>query len=256
MLYVGTSGWQYAHWREVLYPRGLPQRQWLSWYAERFQTVELNNSFYRLPEAASFERWHDETPEHFVFAVKMSRFLTHIRRLRDPAQPVSLLLERARPLGTKLGPVLVQLPPGMRADAGRLDTALGAFPGDTRVAVEFRERSWFTDEIRAILERHGAALCLADSPRIETPIWRTAGWGFVRFHHGLGHPQPCYEERALDRWARQLAELWPGDADAFVYFNNDWLGCAVRDAALFAHHAQAAGLRPTRVPAPLTITPS
>jgi uncharacterized protein YecE (DUF72 family) len=248
MLRVGTSGWQYPHWRGVFYPRGVAQRRWLAWYAERFATVELNNSFYRLPERASFERWREETPAGFVFAVKASRFLTHVRRLRDPEQPVATLLERAQGLGDKLGPVLVQLPPTMKADPDRLDAALACFPSGVRVAVELRDRSWFSDEVRDLLTRHRAALCLADSPALETPLWRTASWGFVRFHRGDGDPEPCYREPALDGWARRIAELWPSRAAVYAYFNNDGRGCALRDAGVFARLAERAGLHPTRVP--------
>src|SRR5206468_2571114 len=155
----------------------LAQAGWLRHYAERFQTVELNNSFYRLPEASSFERWRQETPEDFVVAVKASRFLTHLKRLRDPAEPVDLFMERARHLRTKLGPVLLQLPPRFQADAGRLAAALDRFGRQARVAVEFRDDSWYTDEVRRVLEDRGSALCMADSPHRRTPEWRTAEWG-------------------------------------------------------------------------------
>src|SRR5437879_4771400 len=136
MLYVGTSGWQYRDWRQAFYPKDVPQREWLRYYAGRFATVELNNSFYRLPERSSFERWRDETPEDFVVAVKMSRFLTHLRRLRDPGAPVELFLDHARGLGDKLGPILLQLPPQLKADPERLAGALDRFPENVRVAVE------------------------------------------------------------------------------------------------------------------------
>jgi uncharacterized protein YecE (DUF72 family) len=246
MLHVGTSGWQYRHWREVFYPKGVAQRRWLAWYTERFATVELNNSFYRLPARASFERWRDETPSDFVFAVKASRYLTHVRRLRDPEQPVATLMDRVRGLGDKLGPVLVQLPPTMKAEPERLDATLACFPDDIRVAVELRDRSWFTDDVRDILLRRRAALCLADSPSIATPYWRTAAWGFVRFHWGDGDPQPCYRASVLDAWARRIAELWPSRDHVYAYFNNDGRGCALRDARVFAGLAERAGLHPTR----------
>lgn len=248
MLWVGTSGWQYRDWRAAFYPKGLAQEGWLSHYAGRFQTVELNNSFYRLPEASSFERWREKTPDDFVLAVKMSRFLTHLKRLRDPEGPVKLFIERASHLGPKLGPILLQLPPSMRADAGRLADTLDRFPRRARVAVEFRDASWFSDEVRSVLERRGAALCLADSPRRKSPAWRTADWGFVRFHAGRASPPPCYGRQALSTWAERIAELWPAGADVFCYFNNDMRCCAVRDAIVFAGLARRAGLRPTRVP--------
>jgi uncharacterized protein YecE (DUF72 family) len=248
MLRIGTSGWQYRDWKGAFYPGDLPQREWLHYYADHFATVELNNSFYRLPDDASFERWRDQTPGDFVLAVKMSRFLTHLKRLKDPQGPVSLFLERARHLGPKLGPVLVQLPPNMRAEPERLADTLDRFPGGVRVAVEPRDDSWFDDRVRAVLEDRGAALCLADSPHRRTPEWRTAEWGFVRFHEGQATPRPCYGERALATWAQRIASLWPADADVYCFFNNDPHACAPRDAAVFARLALRAGLRPTRVP--------
>jgi uncharacterized protein YecE (DUF72 family) len=248
MLFVGTSGWQYRHWKLSFYPKAVKQRDWLRYFAERFRTVELNNSFYRLPEASSFERWREETPDDFVLAAKMSRFLTHLKRLRDPEEPVSLFMERASRLGSKLGPVLVQLPPRMKADPERLAAALDAFPEGVRVAVEFRDDSWFDDATRRVLEDRGVAVCLADSPRRQTPAWRTAEWGFVRFHEGLGSPRPCYEEEALKGWAERIAGLWGPEEDVFCYFNNDWEACAIRDAIVFARLAAREGLRPTRVP--------
>lgn len=247
MLYIGTSGWQYRHWRDAFYPKGLPQREWLAWYAEHFRTVELNNSFYRLPEALSFEKWREGTPRGFRFAVKMSRYLTHIRRLREPAEPIARFTDRASRLGPKLGPVLVQLPPRMPADPERLDVALAQFPPRTRVAVEFRDPSWFSDEVRTVLRRRRAALCLADAPGFQTPQWRTATWGFVRFHAGQGTPFPCYQEGALDRWAHRIAELWPASSAVYAYFNNDTNCCAPRDAVTFARLSERAGLNPSSV---------
>jgi uncharacterized protein YecE (DUF72 family) len=250
MVYIGTSGWQYTSWRSAFYPSTLPQRGWLGYYAIHFRTVELNSSFYHLPAPASFERWRDQTPPDFIMAVKMSRFVTHVLRLRDPVEAIQRFVEHARHLGSKLGPVLLQLPPGLSADDARLAEALGGFPAGVRVAVEFRDHSWFTAQTRAILERHGAALCLADAPGRTTPAWRTADWGFVRFHWGLGDPEPCYEEHVLETWAERLASLWSAAADVYCYFNNDPRCCAVRDAARFARAIRAAGLEPSRAPSP------
>src|SRR3954468_3942444 len=145
-LLIGTSGWQYRHWRETFYPRGVAQAKWLEYYAARFATVESNAAFYRLPEAAWFAAWAARTPPDFVMAVKASRYLTHILRLTEPEEPVALLVERARELGDKLGPILIQLPPSLRIEVDRLKRTLDAFPPDWRVAVEFRHASWFTDE--------------------------------------------------------------------------------------------------------------
>ena len=248
MLYVGTSGWQYPHWRRAFYPQKLPQRLWLPYFAERFQTVEVNNTFYNLPERSVFESWRKMVCPDFVFALKMSRFLTHLKRLHDPQEPVHNFLERAHALGPKRGPILIQLPPRFSIDLERLDATLRLFKPSVRVAVEFRDETWFTRETADLLERRGAALCLADSPRRKQPAWRTAEWGFVRFHEGAGSHAPGYERDALRRWAARIAELWSRDDDVYVYFNNDAAGYAIRDAMTFAEVAAASGLQPTRVP--------
>jgi uncharacterized protein YecE (DUF72 family) len=246
-LHIGTSGWHYAHWRGGFYPRSLPTGRWLDYYAQRFATVEINNAFYRLPEATTFAAWATTVPEDFVVAVKASRYLTHIRRLHEPDEPVRRLRERMAGLGSKLGPVLLQLPPNLTLDPDALAGTLGALAGN-RVAVEFRHETWYTPEIRRLLEEHQAALCLTDSRGRRTPLWRTAGWGYVRFHGGKAQPPSGYGRRALHNWAHHLADLWPPGADVYAYFNNDQFGCAPRDARLFALAARQAGLSPTRVP--------
>jgi uncharacterized protein YecE (DUF72 family) len=230
---VGTSGWQYRDWRGVLYPDGLPQRQWLAHYANRFATVEVNNAFYRLPERSTFERWRDETPDGFVVAVKVSRYLTHIKRLKDPAEPVARLLDRASGLGDRLGPFLLQLPPTLQADPERLDACLAAFPADARVAVEPRHTSWWTAEVRAVLAARRAALCWADRRGPITPLWATADWGYLRFHEGRAHPTPCYGRQALQTWIERIRAAWPRPADVYAFFNNDAHGAAVHNADQF-----------------------
>ena len=167
---IGTSGWQYRDWRGAFYPAGLPQARWLEHHASRFRTLEVNNAFYRLPEASTFTAWAERTPDDFLIAVKASRYLTHIKRLKDPAEPVKRFVERASCLGLKLGPVLLQLPPNLAAKPDALDETLRLFPRGWRVAVEFRHETWFTDEVRALLQRQGAAMCLADSPHRRTPV--------------------------------------------------------------------------------------
>jgi uncharacterized protein YecE (DUF72 family) len=249
VVFVGTSGWQYRHWKGRFYPDEIPQKGWLDFYCRHFATVELNNSFYHLPSEAAFASWRNRTPDGFVVAVKASRFLTHVKKLNDPAEPVARFMERARELGPKLGPVLVQLPPRFHAVPERLEATLAEFPSRVRVAVEFRDDSWYCDEVRAVLEKRRAALVLADSPHRTQPLWRTADWGFVRFHEGRASPRPCYGEAALEAWARRLAELYGPEADVFAYFNNDPRACAIRDAGTFARLAEAAGLRPTPVTA-------
>jgi uncharacterized protein YecE (DUF72 family) len=247
-LWIGTSGWQYKHWKRRFYPEKLPQKRWLEYYAERFATVEVNNAFYRLPEATTFTAWAERTPDDFVVVVKASRYLTHIKRLNEPAEPVKRFVERAACLGAKLGPVLLQLPPNLQARPDALAETLRLFPRDWRVAVEFRHESWFTNEVRALLERHNAAFCMADSPKRTTPVWRTADWGYLRLHEGTASPRPCYGRTALNSWAERLATCFTPDDDVFVFFNNDPEGCAVRDAHVFALAAERAGFHPTRVP--------
>jgi uncharacterized protein YecE (DUF72 family) len=253
---IGTSGWQYRDWRGGLYPAEVAQRRWLEHYATQYQTVENNNSFYRLPSAETFASWRDRTPDDFVMAVKASRYLTHIRRLRDPAEPVARLLGAAAGLGPKLGPVLLQLPPNLAASPAALQACLNEFRAarlpdgrQLRVAVEPRHESWWTAEIQEILTAHDAALCWADRlGRPVTPLWRTAGWGYLRFHEGKADPWPRYGKQALRSWADRVAQAWPGDADVYVYFNNDPGGAAVVNSAEFAVLARDAGLAVTRTP--------
>ncbi|KAB2349630.1 DUF72 domain-containing protein [Actinomadura rudentiformis] len=233
---IGTSGWQYADWRGVLYPSGLAQRRWLERYAESFTTVENNNAFYRLPKRETFESWRDRTPDGFVMAVKASRFLTHMKRLREPEEPVARLMSVAEGLGPKLGPILLQLPPTLQAEPERLAACLRCFPDRIRVAVEPRHPSWWSDEVRSVLERHRAALCWADRhSRPLTPLWRTTDWLYVRFHEGAAQPWPTYGDQALATWVSRINEAEYDEA--YVYFNNDPTGAAVRNAVRFAELA-------------------
>src|SRR5262245_4099933 len=203
---IGTSGWQYKDWKDRFYPAQVPQRSWLEYYAAEFATVEVNNAFYRLPERSTFSDWASRTPDGFLFAVKMSRFLTHIKRLREPDEPVSRFLEHAAGLGHKLGPVLLQLPPTLIADAALLDAALRRFPARVRVAVEPRHPSWFSPSIQDVLTRRGAALCWADRlGRPVTALWRTADFGYLRMHEGRASPHPRYGQRSLDSWRDRIS---------------------------------------------------
>lgn len=243
---VGTSGWQYKDWSGGLYPREIPHRLWLETYAAAFATVEVNAAFYRLPKRETFTDWRDRTPEDFTMAVKASRYLTHIRRLRDPAEPVRRLMGAASALGPRLGPILLQLPPTLRAAPSALDACLRCFPAGQRVAVEPRHESWWVPEVREVLERNGAALCWADrGSHPVSPLWRTADWGYVRLHEGGGAGYH-YGSRALDHWVERIQDAWaPGDV-VHVYFNNDVGGAAVDDAFAFARMARRAGLEVSR----------
>jgi uncharacterized protein YecE (DUF72 family) len=227
MIWIGTSGWQYADWRGRLYPRDAPAARWLEHYARAFPTVELNNSFYRLPSEDAFRAWRRRTPGGFVIAVKASRFITHVRRLREPREPVRLLWSRVRLLRDRLGPVLFQLPPTMKADPDRLAATLHVLPPGMRAAFEFRHPSWSTPAVLDLLEGAGAALVLADRPGVRIDPAVTGGWSYVRMHQGRPD-DPGYTREKLRRWAARLVEL-PA-RDTFVYFNNDTGGAAVRDA--------------------------
>jgi uncharacterized protein YecE (DUF72 family) len=227
---LGTSGWQYKDWRGRFYPDKLPQKQWLEHYAGNFCTVEINNAFYRLPERATFEQWRERTPADFCFAVKMSRYLTHIKRLKEPEEPIQRFFSRADALGPKLGPVLFQLPPTLKRDTGLLDAVLDLVPRGVKVTVEPRHDSWWVDETRTVLERHDAALCWADRhSRPLTPLWTTASWGYLRMHEGRAKPWPRYGRTALTSWVRRISGL----STVYVYFNNDPGGAAITDARAF-----------------------
>ncbi|MFY1692432.1 DUF72 domain-containing protein [Plantactinospora sp. WMMB782] len=248
MILVGTSGWQYRDWRDRFYT-GLPQRRWLEHYAERFGTVEVNNAFYRLPERDVFAAWRARTPDDFCVAVKMSRYLTHVKRLREPAEPVARFLDRATALGDRLGPVLVQLPPNLPADVAALAEVLARFPAGVRVAVEPRHPSWWTAETRRVLERYGAALCWADRRgRPVTPLWRTADFGYLRLHEGRAEPRPRYGRAALRSWLDRIGTTYPGAEPVFVYFNNDPGGAAIVDAGALAALARRRDVPVSRTP--------
>lgn len=247
-VHVGTSGWQYADWRGRFYPVGLAQARWLEHYSEFFETVEVNNAFYRLPEVSVLDRWAAVSRSDFIFSVKASRYLTHVRRLKEPREPVQRLMKRVEHLGSKLGPILLQLPPNLRIDVSALRETLEAFPARSLVAVESRHESWHCDQVFDLLREFGASLCLTDKAGKRSPLQRTTDWGYVRFHEGRANPPPCYGRAALSAWATRLADMWSADDDIFVYFNNDHGGCAVRDAHRFALALEKVGLVATRVP--------
>jgi len=246
---IGTSGWQYASWKLPYYV-GVPQRRWFEHLMRDFRTVELNVAFDRLPKRETFAGWRERSPADAVVTVKASRYLTHIKRLREPGPSVALLMERASALGSKLGPILVQLPPDLPAAPEALAATLDAFPAGTRLAVEPRHTSWWSDEVRAVLTERNAALVWADrKSRAITPLWRTADWGYLRLHEGAAHPWPNYGRAALATWAERLAATYAADEDAFVYFNND-PGCAAIDNAVtLAQELDRLGVARTRAPA-------
>ena len=232
MIRIGCSGWNYRDWRGAFYPEGLPARRWLEAYAERFDTVEVNTTFYRLPRREAVAHWVEQTPDGFGFAVKASRYLTHIRRLRDVADGVARLAERIEPLveADRLIATLWQVPANFRRDDERLSAALEelvpALPG--RHAFEARDPSWYCDEVAALLREHDVAFVVADDrrrPLPDTP--QTASWSYVRFHFGHRGRRGNYSATELDEWARRLAGL---RGDVLAYFNNDWEAFAPRNA--------------------------
>jgi uncharacterized protein YecE (DUF72 family) len=233
---IGCSGWNYDSWRDgVFYPPRLPARRWLASYAERFDTVEVNTSFYRLPKRAAVERWAEETPDDFLFAVKVSRYVTHIKRLRDVPEHLPLLLERIEPLiaAHKLGPLLWQLPPTFKRDDERLETALAGLPQGLEHAFEFRHESWFAEPVMAMLRAHGVALVIADRPEIRSFQTHelTADFVFVRFHYGSRGRRGNYSDAEVREWAHVVA-AWARERPVYAYFNNDWEGFAPRNAVL------------------------
>ncbi|MGH3007613.1 MAG: DUF72 domain-containing protein [Gaiellaceae bacterium] len=232
---IGCSGWNYPHWRDRVYPRGVPQRRWLERYATLFDTVEVNATFYRLPKRESVAAWVEQTPPEFLFAVKASRFLTHMKRLTDMERGVERFYERIEPLleSPKLGPVLWQLPETFRRDDERLAFALERLPPG-RHCFEFRHPSWFAEDVYAALREHRAALVIGDHPerRFQTHEL-TADWTFVRFHYGSRGRGGNYSERELETWKRRIAH-WRSRVEVFGYFNNDWEGYAVRNGLWLA----------------------
>jgi uncharacterized protein YecE (DUF72 family) len=228
---VGCSGWNYGDWRERVYPRGLPQRRWLEHYATLFDTVEVNSTFYRLAKPNAVAGWVEATPPGFVFAVKASRYLTHMKRLADMDRGIRRFYEAIAPLADspKLGPVLWQLPERMQRDVPRLAAALDALPPG-RHCFEFRHESWFRDDVLDLLREHRVALAIGDHPERPWQPWvRTTDWSFVRFHHGARGRRGNYSDRELEELAPRVKRLARG-GEVFAYFNNDWEGFAVKNA--------------------------
>lgn len=227
--HIGTSGWDYPHWRGVFYPEKLPADARFTHYAEAFSTVEVNYTFYRLPEPTIFDHWRDQAPPGFVYAIKANRYITHVKRLKDCAEPLARFLDRARRLGDRLGPVLYQLPPNWRANPDRLAAFCDLLPDDLVHAFEFRDARWFVESVREILTDRGLAFCIHDMPGVDCPRWTTARTAYLRFHGGAGHAGD-YTGRDLARIARAIDDHLAAGRDVFAYFNNDAEGNAIRNA--------------------------
>ncbi|MEP6642470.1 MAG: DUF72 domain-containing protein [Gaiellales bacterium] len=230
MIRIGCAGWNYRQWKPEVYG-GAPQREWLRLYAERFPTVEVNSSFYRLPLESTVRTWADQTPDGFLFAVKVGRYLTHIKRLAAPKSGTFTLLERLAPIveAGKLGPLLWQLPPNFKRDDERLATAMKRFPHDFQNAVEFRHPSWFCEPVMEAMRAAGVGLAIGDHPdrAFQTYEW-TAGWTYLRLNHGAAGPDERYTPAELECWAERISG-WRDRGDVYVYMNSDEDLFAVRD---------------------------
>ena len=227
---MGCSGWEYKHWRGDFYPLDVPKTRWFDHYAARFDTVEINNTFYRLPEQSTFAAWAARAPARFTFAIKASRFLTHMKKLKDPEEPLDRLFSRMRPLRKHLGPVLYQLPPGWKLDRERLEHFLQALPKGVRHVFEFRDPSWYAEDVKEMLARHGVSLCLHDMRGSASGRERVGPVVYVRFHGASGHYSGGYPDDRLREWAGWLNAQRADGADVFAYFNNDVGGHAPRNA--------------------------
>ncbi|MGB9588206.1 MAG: DUF72 domain-containing protein [Armatimonadota bacterium] len=227
--YIGTSGWNYAHWKHVFYPPKLNSCELLAYYSSFFKTVEINYSFYRLPEREQFEEWQRQVPKDFVFAVKASQYLTHQKKLKDPNEPLARIIEHARGLGKKLGPILYQLPPRWNVNFSRLREFLPLLPQDIRHVMEFRDESWLTDEVFDLLREYRVGYCIMSAPDLPCVLQVTAPFAYIRMHNGGYETESNYSPAQLEWWANKVQEFLK-NVDVYVYFNNDYKGFAVHNA--------------------------
>jgi uncharacterized protein YecE (DUF72 family) len=229
-IHIGCSGWVYRHWKGRFYPADLPQKGWFEHYAREFHTVEINASFYRVPLASTFDGWREKAPSGFRYAVKANRFLTHMKKLLDCETPLADFIALARKLGPTLGPILFQLPPSLHKDLPRLDAFLERLPNDLEYVVEFRHRSWYDDNVLALLDRHGAGFVSHDLMGLQSPRWASGHTAYIRFHGTSGKYRGRYSEPAMTDWAQWLVEQRAAGRSAWAYFNNDIGGDAIEDA--------------------------
>ena len=231
-IHIGTSGWHYVHWRGPFYPEKTKAADMLDYYIRHFGTVEINNSFYRLPPINALKKWYDSTPRDFCFAVKGSRYLTHMKKLKDPKPGLAKFFSRINHLGNKLGPILFQLPPGWKCNAARLESFLAALPKKHRYAFELRDPTWHNASIYELLRRYNAAFCIYELGGFQSAAEITADFTYVRLHGPLPAAyQGRYERRALADWAKRLARWRDAMNDIYVYFDNDQEGFAALNAA-------------------------
>lgn len=228
--HIGTSGWMYDHWSERFYPKEIKKAQWLDYYTSRFQTVEINSTFYHLPRRETFENWRARTPENFVFTIKGSRYITHIKKLTHPAESVGKFVENAGALGEKLGAILFQLPQRFALNAERFEAFLAVLPREIRCAFELRNPDWFTEEVFGLLRQYGVAFCLYDFAGRQTPREITADFVYLRLHGPGEAYQGQYSDETLRSWANDFAGWLKEGRDVFCYFDNDQNAYAAHDA--------------------------
>jgi len=229
-LRIGTSGWHYPHWRGVFYPEKLPTSKWLDHYARHFDTVEVNSTFYRLPPESGLDMWRESSPKGFTFAAKGSRFLTHMKKLKDPAPGIAKFFERVDRLGHKLGPIVFQLPPFWEVNLERLEAFLDALPPRHKYAFELRNPTWHTEIVYRLLRRHNAAFCIFEIAGFQSGLEITANWTYIRLHGPGGAYEGSYPGATLRHWARNIRN-WQRDLRAiYLYFDNDQSGYAVQNA--------------------------
>jgi len=231
VLYIGTSGWNYPHWREAFYPSGVPAADWLAFYARHFSSVEINATFYRLPSPETLDAWRGAVPPHFRFAVKASRYITHLKKLKDPQSSIATFFERIDRLGDRLGPILFQLPPRWRVNVERLAIFLDALPTGHRYAFEFRDRSWWDPAVTDLLATHGAAFCVFDLDGQTSPFLETTDFVYLRWHGAAGPYRGGYSDAQLRSLAHRFQEWLNDGRHVYAYFDNDAEGQAPRDAA-------------------------
>jgi uncharacterized protein YecE (DUF72 family) len=228
--YIGTSGWHYEHWKSRFYPEGLPKTEWLRFYSVTFNTVEINSSFYRLPSQAAFASWHGNSPAGFIFALKMSRYVSHVKRLKETEEAIDRFMDRAKGLKDKLGPILYQLPPNMHCNNGVLEHFLSTLPRGYKHVFEFRHQSWFGDRVWETLHKYNAAFCIFDMPHLECPLVATADFAYIRFHGSKELYSSDYSDEELACWAERIKGLAGNLKEVYIYFNNDTNAFAVKNA--------------------------
>jgi uncharacterized protein YecE (DUF72 family) len=229
-IHIGTSGWHYDHWRGSFYPEDIPKTEFLTFYAEHFHTVEINNSFYQLPNKKTLSKWAESSPRDFIFTAKASRYLTHMKKLKDPDEPLATFFDAVRVLGNKLGPVIFQLPPRWHFNPERLNAFLEALPSEYRYAFEFRDPSWFDERAYEALRKHGAAFCVYELAGRMSPKRITADFIYIRLHGPGDAYQGQYDSSTLAGWAGAFATWAAQGKEIFCYFDNDEAGYAAQDA--------------------------